>query len=188
MVAVGVVAQPCIHLGGDPARNDLEDLLAESDADLVDGLPHHLLGRGLRADHVPRFPQGAIDQLLVSGDLGRGQDQGRVGGGIPGGELADGVDVAGVGHHHGHGGQLIEKIGHRGTASGEGSSGTDASHGPPAGRSRLVGMRTGPGRPLSHEAAGLLPELGIGWVGGTFSITSRASPIWRATGRATVEP
>jgi GMP synthase-like glutamine amidotransferase len=101
-----------IHLGGHASRHDLQDLAAEDHADLIEGLAHHLLGRCSGAAHIARFLQGAVDQALVGGDLGRRQDQRGVGGGIPRRELFDRVNVAGVGHHHGHGSELIEQIGH----------------------------------------------------------------------------
>ena len=53
---LGVVAEPGIHLGGHAPRHDLEDLLAEGDADLIEGLAHHLLGGGLSTTHLAGSP------------------------------------------------------------------------------------------------------------------------------------
>ena len=108
----GVVAEASVNFGGNAARHDFEDLLAEGDADFIEGFAHHRIGAGIGTHHLARLLQGAVDQVLVGGDLGCRQDQGRVGGGVTGRELLDRVDVTGVGHHHGHGGELIEQVGH----------------------------------------------------------------------------
>ena len=110
----GVKAQAGIDLGGDAAGDDFEDLLAEGDADFIEGFAHHLFGGGRRAADLAGFAQGGVDQVLVGRNLGGRQDQGGVGGGVPGGELLDRIDVTGVGDHNGHRGQLVEEIGHAG--------------------------------------------------------------------------
>ena len=109
---VGVVTEASIHFGGDPARHDLENFLAEGDADLIEGFGDHILSGGIRTDHLAGFAQGTINQLLISGNLGCRQDQRGVGGGITRSELPNGFDVAGIGDYHRHGGKLIEQIGH----------------------------------------------------------------------------
>ena len=72
---LGVVAQARVHLGGHAAGHDLEDLLAEGHADLIESLTHHCIGPRLAADRRSRFAQGTIDQILISRDLGGRQDQ-----------------------------------------------------------------------------------------------------------------
>ena len=108
----GVVTEAGIHLRGDPARHDLENLLAKGDADFIKGFHYHILRRRLTTDDLARFPQRTVNQFVVGRDLGRSQNEGGIGGGIPGSELADRVNFAGVGHHDRHGGQLIKQMGH----------------------------------------------------------------------------
>ena len=108
----GVVAEASVNFGGNAARHDFEDLLAEGDADFIEGFAHHRIGAGIGTHHLARLLQGEINQILVGGDLGCRQDQRGVGGRVAGRELLDRVDVTGVGHHHSHGGELIEQVGH----------------------------------------------------------------------------
>ena len=110
----GVVAEARIHFGGDAAGHDLENFPAEDHTDLIEGFAHNFISAGGGPQQCAGLLQRAVDELLVGGDLRSGQDQRRVGGRVAGGETADGVDVAGVRDHHGHGGELIEQVGHRG--------------------------------------------------------------------------
>jgi hypothetical protein len=50
--------------------------------------------------------------MSIGRNLGGRQDQGRVRRGVARRELLDGIDVAGIRDHDGHGGELIEQIGH----------------------------------------------------------------------------
>ena len=107
-----IEAEAGIHFGGNPAGHQLENFAAEDHADFIEGLEHHVFRRRIGSDHGPGLAQGRVDQVLVGGNLGRRQDQRRVGGGIPRGELLDGFEFAGVGDDHRHGGKLVEQVGH----------------------------------------------------------------------------
>ena len=109
---LGVVTEAGVNFSGNTPRNDLEDLLAEGDANFIEGFANHRIGAGIGTHHLARLLQGEVDQILVGGDLGCRQDQRWIGGGVAGRELLDRVDVTGVGHHHGHGGELVEQVGH----------------------------------------------------------------------------
>ena len=109
---LGVVTEAGVNFSGNPPRHDLEDLLSEGDANFIEGFAHHRIGAGIGTHHLARLLQGEIDQILVGGDLGCRQDQRWVGGRVAGRELLDRVDVTGVGDHHGHGGELVEQVGH----------------------------------------------------------------------------
>jgi hypothetical protein len=74
-----------IDLGGDLAGNDLKNLLAELDEEVVQGRVN-LLGLG----------NGSVKQRSVLGLLGGGEDQGRVGGSILRLVLANGGEVTRV--------------------------------------------------------------------------------------------
>lgn len=107
---LGVEGEAGIDLGGDLAGDDLEDLLAELDQQLVEGGVHlcvevaaGLLG-GL---------DGLVNQLRVLGLLGGGEDERRVGGGILRLVFADGGEVARVGDDDGAAGlELLQGVGH----------------------------------------------------------------------------
>jgi hypothetical protein len=87
---LGVERESGIDLGGDLARNDLEDLLAELDEQVVESpvdlllqIPALALGLG----------NGGVQKLGILGLLGGGKDKGGVGGGILGLVLANGCDT-----------------------------------------------------------------------------------------------
>lgn len=82
-----------IDLGGDLAGDDLEDLLAELDEEVVKSRVD-LLGDGtaLRLGLGDR----SVEERGVLGLLGRGEDQGRVGGGILRLVLADGCRIVSI--------------------------------------------------------------------------------------------
>lgn len=86
---LGVEGEPGIDLGGDLARDNLENLLAELDQQAVEGGVDLVL-------NVAALLLGVVDgdvyQLGVLGLLGGGQDEGRVGGGILGLVLGDGCE------------------------------------------------------------------------------------------------
>jgi hypothetical protein len=102
----GVERKPRIDLGRDPSGNDLQDLRAEVDGELVHGrlgLVHRVAAAFTRAEE-----DGVLDQLAILRHLSRFEDQGGVGGGILGLVLGDGLEVAGVGDDRGHGLELVE--------------------------------------------------------------------------------
>ena len=83
---LGVEGQLGVNLGGDLARNNLEDLLAELNKETVQGGIDLLVNGpalGLTESN------SGIDESGVLGLLGGSQDQGGVGGGILGLVLAD---------------------------------------------------------------------------------------------------
>ena len=82
-----------VDLSGDLAGDDLEDLLAELDEEVVEGGIDLLLG-GLAVLHT--VGDGIVNELGVLGLLGSGEDEGGVGGGILRLVLANGGEVTGV--------------------------------------------------------------------------------------------
>ena len=89
----------CIHLGGDPARHDTQDLGAKAHEQGVD-----LIGRRLAPAGRHRvFKQGAVLRGAC-----RLEDEGGVGGGVLRGVGLHGVKIAGVGHHGGQAPELLE--------------------------------------------------------------------------------
>ena len=90
---LGIEAQAGIHFGGDAAGNDLEDLAAEADEQLV----HE--GFGLRFG-IPALLVGVVErihhQVLVLRPLRRAEQQRRIGGCILRLEARDGLDIAGI--------------------------------------------------------------------------------------------
>ena len=93
-----VKTQPCIHFGGDPPRNDRQNLAAKTHQQAV----HQLIERP-----PPELRHGVRQQRAVIGFLHCLEDQRRVGGGIRGLVGFNLFEVAGVGHH---GGELFEGI------------------------------------------------------------------------------
>lgn len=79
-----------IDLSGDLAGDDLEDLLAELDEEVVESRVH-LLGDGTTLGLG--LGDRSVKERGVLGLLGRGEDQGRVGGGILRLVLADGCGI-----------------------------------------------------------------------------------------------
>ena len=133
---LSVEGEAGVDLGGDLARDDLENLLAELDKEAVEGGVDLLING---AAVLLGVVDSLIDQLCVLGLLGRGQDERRVGRCILRLVLVDGGKVAGVaddrlvggrsarpshcfgpargmaGHTHGAGGlQLVERGTHCG--------------------------------------------------------------------------
>jgi hypothetical protein len=82
-----------VDLSGDLAGDDLEDLAAELDKEVVEGGIDLLFG-GLAVLHT--VGDGIVDELGVLGLLGSGEDEGGVGGGILRLVLANGGKVTGV--------------------------------------------------------------------------------------------
>ena len=159
---LGIEAQTSVHFSGHPSGHDLENLLTEGDADLIQCFSHNGFGRGGGSQQSPRFLQGAINQLLVGGDLGRRKNQRGVGGRVTGSELLDGIDIAGVGDHHGHGGKLVEQVGHAGSPHSGPSESTLASTAqvPRGGVPTLWEQK--PGRPLPLQAQPSSNSSGLG--------------------------
>ncbi|MNM93787.1 hypothetical protein D3C81_1061710 [compost metagenome] len=87
--------QAGIDLGGDTPRDDLEDARTHGHRELVAGQVDITLGIGLYL----------LEQLGVTRDGRRLEQQRRVGGGIDRFQAGDGVQVPGVGDH---GGELLE--------------------------------------------------------------------------------
>lgn len=82
-----------VDLGGDLAGNDLKNLLAELDEEVVQGRVNLLVeGAALRLG----LGNGSVEQRSVLGLLGGGEDQGRVGGGILRLVFANGGEVTRV--------------------------------------------------------------------------------------------
>ena len=82
-----------VDLSGDLAGDDVEDLLAELDEEVVEGGIDLLLG-GLAVLHT--VGDSIVNELGVLGLLGGGEDEGGVGGGILRLVLANGGEVTGV--------------------------------------------------------------------------------------------
>jgi len=82
-----------VHLGRNLARDNLQDLTAELHEQAVEGSVH-LLVEVLAV--VLAVGDGIVNELRVVGLFRRGEDQGRVGGGILRLVLADRGEVAGV--------------------------------------------------------------------------------------------
>ncbi len=80
-----------VDLGRDLAGDDLEDLRAELDEEVVEGRVD--LGVEITSALLLGLGDGDIDQSGVLGLLGGGEDQGRVGGGILGLVLANGCEL-----------------------------------------------------------------------------------------------
>ena len=89
----GVEGEPRIHLGRDLARDDLEDLLAELHKQVVKRSVDLLVN--VLAVALAILDRG-VNELGVFGLLGRGKDQGGVGGGILRLVLVDGRKVTRV--------------------------------------------------------------------------------------------
>lgn len=87
---LGVERQLGVDLSRDLARDDLQDLLAELNQETVQSSVD-LLRDALAV--LLAVGNGRIDECGILGLLGRGQDQGGVGGGILGLVLADGCDT-----------------------------------------------------------------------------------------------
>ena len=89
--SLGVEREGGIDLSGDLAGNDLENLLAELDKEVVEsGI--NLLLRGARA--LLGLSDSGIEESGVLGLLGGSENQGGVGGGILGLVLGHGSEVA----------------------------------------------------------------------------------------------
>jgi len=82
-----------VDLGGDLARDDLQDLATELDEQVVEG-DVDLLGGVLAV--LLAVGDSLVDELGVLGLLGGGEDEGGVGGGILRLVLANGGEVTGV--------------------------------------------------------------------------------------------
>lgn len=91
---LGVEGQLGVNLGGDTAGNNVQDLAAELNQQVVEGDLDLLVdgAGGLLADG-----NGIVNQLGVLGLLGGSQNQRGVGGGILGLVLGDGTEVTRVG-------------------------------------------------------------------------------------------
>ena len=105
---VGVVGEAGVDFGGDAARDDFKDLLAEGDGEFFEGECGDVMVGGFGAGGVAGLLEDAVDDGSVLGHTGGGGDEGGIGGGILGLVLLDRVDVAGVGDYGGHGAKLIE--------------------------------------------------------------------------------
>jgi len=84
--SLGVEREGGIDLSGDFAGDDLEDLLAELDEEVVEGGIDLLVGG---AGTLLGLGDSGIQKGSILRLLSRGQDQGRVGGGILGLVLGD---------------------------------------------------------------------------------------------------
>jgi hypothetical protein len=84
---LGVERESSVDLGGDLARDDLENLLAELDKEVVEGGLDLLVDRARLVLHLCN---SGIEERSVLGLLGGGQDERGVGGGILRLVLADG--------------------------------------------------------------------------------------------------
>ena len=93
---VGVEAQAGVDLGGDAAGNDLEDLAAEEDEELIDELPRHFF---VPTAALESELGGLFDQVPVSGHLGGVKEQRRIGGGVLRPVPGNGFDVTRVRHN-----------------------------------------------------------------------------------------
>ena len=88
-----VEGKPCVDLCGDLARHDLEDLTAELHKEVVKGSVN--LGVKVIA-LVLAVGYGIVNELGVLLLLRRGEDEGRVGGGVLWLVLVDGSEVTAV--------------------------------------------------------------------------------------------
>lgn len=103
---LGGEGEACVHLGRDLSGDDLEDLAAELDEEVIEG-DVDLVVKVLAV--LLAVLDGGVDELGVLGLLGGGEDERGVGGGILGLVLVDGREVSGVADDHGAGGlQLVE--------------------------------------------------------------------------------
>lgn len=84
--SLGVEGETSINLSRDLAGDDLEDLLTETNEEVVEG-GVDLLVEGLAL--LLAVGNSGVDQRSVLGLLGGGEDEGGVGGGILGLVLAD---------------------------------------------------------------------------------------------------
>lgn len=84
---LGIEGEASVDLSGHLAGDDLEDLLAESDEETIQGGVDLLIER---LALLLAVLNGGVDKVSIFGLLGGSQDQGWVGGGILGLVLADG--------------------------------------------------------------------------------------------------
>src|SRR5262249_13428764 len=105
--ARSVEAEPSINFCGDPSRNNLEDLTAETHEELF-----HAGFGACRwvGGALTGMADGFLQKVLVFGHLGRLIDERGVCGGVLRLVLADGLDVAGVGHDGGVALEGIEQV------------------------------------------------------------------------------
>ena len=106
--ALGIEGQAGINLGGDAARDDVQDLQAEGYGQAVECQGHHFRRRSLGTQGGARALQGVFDDGLVLRHQSGGGDQRRVGRGVLRLDLFDGLDISGVGHNHGDLAELFE--------------------------------------------------------------------------------
>ncbi|AEK61271.1 conserved hypothetical protein [Collimonas fungivorans Ter331] len=111
--ALGIEGQARIGFGGNPARDDFQDFLAEGDQQVVDDVG----SRQLRV-----FLDCLAQQRLVFRLLHRFQDQRRIGGGVARRKCLDRLEIAGIGND---GGVLLELF--------------ELVHGSVEGQGRLIG-------------------------------------------------
>ena len=105
-----VEGQARIHLGGDPARYDIEDLAAERDQQAVGDL-----GRRGALVRARRLDQQQPVRLLLHGL----EDQRGVGGGVGGAQRTHRFEIAGIGNDNGMAAQRFELAGHKANLSGQ---------------------------------------------------------------------
>ena len=97
-----VERQPRVDLGGNAPGNDLEDLFAERDGQVLEGQLRHLVVGGIVAELLLGIQQHIVHDFAVGRHLRRGGQQRRVGRRILRLRLFDRFDVAGIGHHSRH--------------------------------------------------------------------------------------
>jgi hypothetical protein len=90
---LGVEGEAGVNLSRDLSGNDVEDLLAELDQEVVEGGVDLIVHRTAL---LLTLVNGGVDQAGVLGLLGGSQDERRVGGGILGLVLVNGGEVTGV--------------------------------------------------------------------------------------------
>ena len=97
---LGVERESSIDLGGDLAGDDLQDLGAELNEEVVESR----FDLGIEVTTLPLgLSDGVVDQGRILGLLGGGEDEGGVGGGILGLVLANGCNSRQYGNSYGVG-------------------------------------------------------------------------------------
>src|SRR5262249_194330 len=103
----GVKAESGIHFGGHPTGDDLEDLAAKTDQQLVH---ESLRARRPVAGRLYGVLDRPFHEMLVLGHPGRLVEQRGVRGRILGPVLGDRLEIAGVGHHRGKTLQRVNEV------------------------------------------------------------------------------